>query len=98
MQAGIYMKMYKCSDFKYCLFGAINTAYRVFMRVYNGLLPTASRASPKYNSKTSFCVYKQIYFTVLSSKLLSSVDKTSVSVSPAVSRQSFETFYRYILH
>ena len=24
MQADIYMKMYKCSDFKYCLFGAIN--------------------------------------------------------------------------
>ena len=58
-QAGIYMKMYiNVEDFKYCLFGAINTAYSVFMRVYNGLLPTADMASPKYNSKTSFCLYK----------------------------------------
>ena len=50
MQAGIFTyKMYESSDFKYCLFRAINTAYRVFMRVYNGLLPTADMASPKYN-------------------------------------------------
>jgi hypothetical protein len=68
MQAGVYMKLYKCSDFKYCLFGAINTAYRVFMRVYNGLLPTANMASPKivfqfrlqFHGKVSETFYRYI--------------------------------------
>ena len=62
------------------------------MRVYNGLLPTANMASPKYNSKTSFCLYKANIFYRISEQ--TTVDKTSVSISHAVSRQSFETFYR----
>jgi hypothetical protein len=98
MQADIYMKMYKCSDFKYCSFGSINTAYRVFMRVYNGLLPTANLAFHlNITKKLAFAIYKaNIFYRIFEQTTV--VDKTSVSISPAVSRQSFETFYRCILH
>ena len=64
--------------------------------LYNGLLPTANMASPKYISKTCFCLYNANIFDRIF--VQTTLDKTSVSVSPAVGRQSFETFYRYILH
>jgi hypothetical protein len=67
--------------------GQLIKAYRVFMLVYNGLLSAANMASPKYNSKTSFCLYKaNIFYRIFEQ---TTVGKASVSVSPAVSWQSF---------
>jgi hypothetical protein len=68
------------------------------MRVYNGLLPTANLAfHQNITKKLAFAIYKaNIFYRIF--EQTTAVDKTSVSISPAVSRQSFETFYRCILH
>ena len=43
----LHENIQKYIDFKYCLFGAINTFLCVFKM--HGLLPAANVASPKYN-------------------------------------------------
>jgi hypothetical protein len=96
MQAGIYMKMCKCSDFKYCLFGTINTAYRVFMRVYNGLLRTANLAFHQNITKKLLPYIKQIYLTYFRGKLLSSTKRVfrfPLQFHGKVSKRFTGTFY-----